>query len=108
MNRRLKILSSIIAVHGLGSNPETTWTNPETGTHWLRDILALQFSTCRIVQVNHDSRWDAQSPVQSLRDYGQTILDSISRLRFDAVVKVPEMSQNDMLMTTRNRNAHWS
>ncbi|XPS79550.1 hypothetical protein M3J09_011531 [Ascochyta lentis] len=79
------ITADIIAVHGLGSNPETTWTNPETGTHWLRDVLALQFSTCRIAQVNHDTRWDAHSPVQSLRDYGQTILDSISRLRVDAV-----------------------
>lgn len=36
--------------------------------------------------VNHDTRWDANSPVQSLRDYGQTILDSISRLRIDDAV----------------------
>lgn len=37
--------------------------------------------TCRIIAVNHDSRWSAYAPIQSLRSYGQTILDSIDALR---------------------------
>ena len=33
--------------------------------------------------MSHDSRWDAYSPVQSLRDYGQVILDSVAGVRRD-------------------------
>lgn len=78
--------SSIVAVHGLGSNPATAWLGSRSKASWLADFLSTTHKDFRIIAVNHDSRWDAYSPVQSLRDYGQVILDSIAALRLDEEV----------------------
>ncbi|RDW65151.1 hypothetical protein BP5796_09843 [Coleophoma crateriformis] len=75
------VQADIIAVHGLGANAVSTWIDPVSGTHWLRDILPREFKESRIILVNHNTEWDAYAPIQSLRDYGQTILNSFSRLR---------------------------
>ena len=80
--------SSIVAVHGLGSNPDTAWLARRSRASWLADFLPTTHKDFRIIAVNHDSRWDAYSPGQSLRDYGQVILDSIARLRLDEEVGI--------------------
>lgn len=78
--------TSFIAVHGLGASSDKAWVHKDTGINWLRDLLPSKHREIRIITINHDSRWDAYSPVQSLRDYGNTILDAIDRLRRDEEV----------------------
>lgn len=73
-------------MHGLGSNPDTAWLGSRSRANWLADFLPTTHKDFRIIAVNHDSRWDAYSPVQSLGDYGQVILDSIAALRLDEEV----------------------
>ena len=83
----LTLSVSVVAVHGLGSNPDTAWLGNHSRANWLADYLPTTYKSFRIIAVNHDSRWDAYSPVQSLRDYGQVILDSIAALRLDEAVR---------------------
>lgn len=75
-------------MHGLGSDPDSAWLGRRSKANWLADFLPVTYKDIRIIAVNHDSRWDAHSPVQSLRDYGQVILDSIAALRLDEEVRV--------------------
>jgi ankyrin repeat protein/nucleoside-triphosphatase THEP1 len=65
----------IIAVHGLGSNAETTWRHKVTKKNWLKEFLPQALPDVRITTFNHDSRWSTDSPVQSLRDHGDSLLD---------------------------------
>ncbi|KAI9874435.1 MAG: hypothetical protein M1830_009753, partial [Pleopsidium flavum] len=80
-SERSEIEADIVAVHGLGSDPFKAWTHRRTGANWLADFLPSTYPKCRILAVNHDSRWDADAPVQSLREYGKAILTSIVALR---------------------------
>ena len=77
---------SIVAVHGLGSKPDTAWLANRSKANWLADFLPQTHANFRVIALNHDSRWDAYSPVQSLRDYGQVVLDTIATLRRDEEV----------------------
>lgn len=81
--KRREIQADIVAIHGLGSNAAYAWKHWDTGKDWIQDFLPTDFPHCRIVLVNHDSRWDAYSPAQSLRDYGSVILDSVASIRRD-------------------------
>lgn len=74
-------------MHGLGSDPDSAWLGRRSKANWLADFLPVTYKNMRIIAVNHDSRWDAHSPVQSLRDYGQVILDSIAALRLAEEVR---------------------
>lgn len=74
-------------MHGLGSDPDRAWLGSHSRASWLADFLPTTHRDFRIIAVNHDSRWDAYSPVQSLRDYGQVILDSIAVLLLDEEVR---------------------
>ena len=81
--KRRKIQADIVAVHGLGSNAAYAWKHWDSRKDWIQEFLPTDFPDCRTIVVNHDSRWDAYSPVQSLRDYGQVILDSVASVRRD-------------------------
>lgn len=80
-------MSSIVAVHGLGSNGEKAWTHRGTGANWLRDLLPRDLRDVRVITVNHDSSWQEKSPMQSLGDYGRMILNSIGSIRIRKEVR---------------------
>jgi hypothetical protein len=71
---------SIVAVHGLGSNPEWAWTH-ESGVMLLRDLLPKCFPNARIMAFNHDSKWDRDSSVKSVEHCGKELLDNLNLVR---------------------------
>jgi hypothetical protein len=42
-------LISIIAVHGVGEDSDTAWTDPETGINWLQHLLPKHVRTARVL-----------------------------------------------------------
>lgn len=77
----LKETSSIIFVHGLGSNPDTTW-GPK-GTSWVSDFLpqdipAVFHKDVRIFFYNYDSYWKRDAVQARLWSLGKSLLDHIS------------------------------
>ncbi|KAL0932822.1 ankyrin repeat protein [Colletotrichum truncatum] len=89
-----QISVDIVAVHGLGSSPETAWayrrgTSPQDasaseahiGPLWLKDFLPLDELRARVLVYYHNSGWQAHATSMSLRGYGQDLLTSIEVMR---------------------------
>ncbi|KAI9673166.1 MAG: hypothetical protein M1817_003028 [Caeruleum heppii] len=72
---------SVIAVHGLGSNSPDAWTHPVSSKNWLKDFLPHAIPDARILVVNHDSKWRSNASVQTLSDYGESLLSSTRLVR---------------------------
>lgn len=81
---------SIVAVHGLGANPDYAWVwlpknnppnrrgYPDKPFNWLRELLPAKISKpCRVLAFNYDSRWFWDAPQQKLSSISDTLLDSL-------------------------------
>ncbi len=72
---------SIIAVHGLGSNVDWSWTwkDGDNHVHWLRDLNMLPAKVCksRILVYNYESRWHADAPKIRLQLCGEELVHSV-------------------------------
>jgi hypothetical protein len=75
------VIHSIVAVHGLASKGETTWTHPETKSMWLKDFLHLDIPQARIMRYSHNSRWKYDAAIKDLRGYGKQLLKAVSDVR---------------------------
>ncbi|KAH7124601.1 vegetative incompatibility protein HET-E-1 [Dactylonectria macrodidyma] len=77
----------IIAVHGLGSNVDWSWTwkDGEKRIHWLRDphMLPAKVPKSRIIVYNYESRWHADAPKTRLQLCGEELVHSIHSFRGD-------------------------
>ncbi|KAL7924500.1 hypothetical protein ACQKWADRAFT_331432 [Trichoderma austrokoningii] len=83
----------IIAVHGLGANPEHTWTcksnlKSKTGdaqlrVHLLKDLLMKdeRFSDARILRFAYNSDWLVDACFESARDIGLRLIESLAEHR---------------------------
>lgn len=100
--RLTRVACSIIAVHGLASNPETTWlgrgydagtddttprgdapcrsTPPERRPNWLRDFLRKDVHA-RVLVYHHASRWQHHALSKSVGDYAKDLLDALCNKR---------------------------
>ncbi|UKZ56016.1 hypothetical protein TrVGV298_009841 [Trichoderma virens] len=79
----------IVAVHGLGANPEHTWTcksnsKSKTGdtqppVHLLKDLLIKdeRFSDARILHFAYNSDWLVDACFESARDIGLRLIESL-------------------------------
>ncbi|KAL7813521.1 hypothetical protein V8C44DRAFT_47758 [Trichoderma aethiopicum] len=76
---------TIIAVHGLGSNVDWSWTWKEAGkcVNWLQDLdmLPAKVPKSRIVAYNYESKWDADAPKTRLQLCGEELIHSIHSLQ---------------------------
>lgn len=103
-----KLLRSIVAVHGLGSSVETTWTHKTSGKLWLRDFLHLDFPKARIMTYRHDSGWKSQALVKDLADHGRQFLSALEgRRATEEVGQAPQseltLDENQVPMLTSRR-----
>ncbi|KAI9855300.1 MAG: hypothetical protein M1813_009839 [Trichoglossum hirsutum] len=96
------IVADIVAVHGLGALPKTTWgwrqrahqimpacppaANERSklnkpGPNWLRDFLPTEDLNARIMTFNHNTAWGPNALTKSLEDYGQDLLRALDEVR---------------------------
>ncbi|KAJ8130426.1 hypothetical protein O1611_g3206 [Lasiodiplodia mahajangana] len=71
----------IVAVHGLGSSVETTWTHPTSQKLWLKDFLPEHIRSARIMTFRHNSGWRFKALVKDLPDYGKQFLSALRAIR---------------------------
>lgn len=69
--------NSIVAVHGLNGDWETTWTDTITGKMWLRDFVPIQWPNARVMSFGYDS---AVTLSNSKADIDDSASDLINRL----------------------------
>jgi hypothetical protein len=81
---------SIVAFHGLASNPVTTWQQrlPQDAIeggmvepNWLRDFLPEEGLEARIMTYNHDTNYASNASSRSLEDHGNDFLDRLRMRR---------------------------
>uniref|UniRef100_A0ACC2JMA8 Uncharacterized protein n=1 Tax=Lasiodiplodia mahajangana TaxID=1108764 RepID=A0ACC2JMA8_9PEZI len=78
----------IVAVHGLGSNVDWSWTcqDQQPPVHWLKDkkMLPNVVPRARIIAYNYESRWHANAPKTRLALCGEELAKSLHSFRTDA------------------------
>ncbi|KAK3357688.1 hypothetical protein B0T25DRAFT_166748 [Lasiosphaeria hispida] len=72
----------IIAVHGLGSSVDWSWTwRDKSGqsppVHWLRDLLPAIVPNARIIVYNYDSKWHSNAPKVRLQLCAEDLVQSV-------------------------------
>ncbi|KAJ3494179.1 hypothetical protein NLG97_g4251 [Lecanicillium saksenae] len=87
----------IVAVHGLGANPDYAWVwlpknnpanphgYPDKPFNWLKDLLpdemAKDEQPCRVLTYNYDSAWIADAPQQRLSNISDILLETLRNIR---------------------------
>lgn len=84
----LKTSASIVAVHGLGSNVDWSWTwqdktSPGSSVNWLSDsdMLPAVVPNARILVYNYYSRWHINAPKTRLQLCGEELVHSLHDFR---------------------------
>ncbi|KAK2611959.1 hypothetical protein QQS21_002065 [Conoideocrella luteorostrata] len=84
----------IVAVHGLGANPDYAWVwlpknnpigncgYPDKPFNWLRELLPAKLS-CRVLAFNYDSTWlsTSSAPQQRISNISDNLLESLQVIR---------------------------
>ncbi|OTB02461.1 hypothetical protein M426DRAFT_195206 [Hypoxylon sp. CI-4A] len=87
----------IVAVHGLGADPDFTWGDPPKDEempkdekrhthnaktiHLLRVLFKDDFKDARILSFAHNSDWLIDAPIKSAQQIGKTLLDQLIEKR---------------------------
>lgn len=68
---------SIVAVHGLHEDPVSAWTEPESGTLWLRDLVPLHIPKARILSFGYESSpslYDVENIAEKIQSVATTLV----------------------------------
>lgn len=81
---------SIVFVHGLTGNRESTWTDKTAKVFWPKDLLAKDLPKARIITFGYDAdiiRGLSTAGNGTLRDYGKALAEDLAmrRKRTDSV-----------------------
>jgi hypothetical protein len=98
-------MASVVAVHGLGANPGSTWhgkpkaDNPNSKTNWLSDshMLPAIVPNSRIWNFNYESNWLRAGPIQRLPTLTGQLLALLSQHRHS--VSPLQFADNVCLLT---------
>ena len=71
---------SIVAVHGLGGDWQSTWTD-ENGKLWLRDFLPSQLPNARIMSYGYNSETVFTQSVEDITDTAMILLERLTSKR---------------------------
>jgi len=71
---------SIVAVHGLGGEWDTTWTD-ENGKFWLQDFLPLDLPRARIMSYGYNAHTAFSKAVTDISDVAASLLDRLDNER---------------------------
>ncbi|KAJ6032487.1 peptidase C14 [Penicillium herquei] len=83
----------IIAVHGLGADPDYTWSHRDSKAthlkraHLLRDLLSGDFPKARIWSYQYDSTWLSDAPVKTTEEIGRIPLIFIGHSLGGIIIK---------------------
>ncbi|KAH7133732.1 hypothetical protein EDB81DRAFT_805040 [Dactylonectria macrodidyma] len=76
----------LVAVHGIGVDPKTSWVHQPSGVDWLEheSMLPHDLKTARIMSFNYDSVWIGDDAVkQSLNSVAKKLLNALRSERKD-------------------------
>jgi hypothetical protein len=76
--------TSIVFVHGLTGNRESTWTDKPTKVFWPKDLLAEDLSRARIITFGYDAdivRGLSVAGNGTLRDHGKALAEDLAMRR---------------------------
>ncbi|KAI0435852.1 hypothetical protein F4803DRAFT_544220 [Xylaria telfairii] len=78
----------ILAIHGIGANPDSTWVDRTTQVNWLNGptMLPDAMPNARIMAYNYESSWFGENAVkQSLRGVAEKLLRAIIEARSECL-----------------------
>jgi hypothetical protein len=126
LQREIADRNSIVFVHGLGSNPDTTWhaTRPTTTANaleeaaldsqqfvnWVSDFLPDDFPPAirrdiRMFFYNYDSYWKRDAVYTRLANLGNELLEHIREIRESETVSIhSEISLGKLLNNSGHRS----
>lgn len=83
-------MQSVVAVHGLGANPNYAWTwrgeekpdgAPRETANWLTEFLPEELPNARIMTYGYDSRWHRNAPVITMFDIANSFMKNLDDQR---------------------------
>ncbi|KAL9619052.1 MAG: hypothetical protein Q9160_006307 [Pyrenula sp. 1 TL-2023] len=89
---------SVVAVHGLGANPNYAWTwrgeekpdgGPRETANWLTEFLPEELPDARIMTYGYDSRWHRNAPVITMFDIANSFMKNLGDQRTGDTQKRP-------------------
>lgn len=68
---------SIVAVHGLNGDSETTWTSRQTNAFWLKDFLPYDVPNARVMTFGYNADAVFGNTTAEIIDHAKSLLSSL-------------------------------